>query len=299
MIPLIVYIGYGNEHPVFPRAKDLWSFYRGYFPDVRFLAFRSSADLLPDEVNFSFGELTFGITTGVQSGQPGTPQFEVTGVALDRQLKLYKHLLSTHREPFWLYGHTVTSSVDYVWLRSVVNQLECKRTYAGGIDVVKLPEGMGPDLPANKYFRFVSGAGVLLSSDLLQVVLDRAHLIHHQMTNDLWLSFVLRDIPRTPFLRYDITDVTTFSPSARDTLRSRIAHARAEGHFHFRVKSGRWEAKGELAHDPASIDPLVINETMMEILANPTDSDAAVSKWTNFVQQISDLDGRYVAPLSD
>jgi len=299
MNSLIVCIGYGNEHQVFPRAKNLWSHYHAYFPSTQFVAIRSSSDLMPDEFSYQSGEYVFGLSRTIARGQIGTPEYETTGSNIDRLLKLYEQLLIVHRDPFWLYCHTVTSCVDYGWLSTIISQMNCRQTYAGCIGLVKIPEGMGPDLPANKYLRFVSGAGILLSSDLLKLVLERAHLVHQKMQDDLWLSLVLRDIPRTPFMRYDLTDITTFDQSARETLRRRISKARADGHFHFRVKSGRWEAQGELNHDPARIDPLVINETMLEILSTPTDPINAVTQWTSFVRQVSDVNGRYMSPLSD
>ena len=134
---------------------------------------------------------------------------------------------------------------------------------------MRLPEGMESDFGNKKIMLFVSEAGFLFSSDVLELILKRCETIISKMTNDLWHSFIFRDIPCTSFLRYDFTAITTFDQSSRAALRSRITQACTEGHFHFRVNSGRWGAKGHLKHDPGEIEPLVLNEIMTEVICSP------------------------------
>ena len=298
-IPLFVSMGYGPEHAVFLHAKDLWTAHRRFFRDVaEIIFFRTSLDLRPNQFSYSNGEYLFG-PAYLPSEAPRDRQVSWDSeFIVDRQLKLYRKLLETNKHPFWLFSTTVTSAVDFRALRVLVDQLDCRKTYAGGILQALLQAGMGPDLPAGGVLRMVSGSGTLLSSDLLEIVLERSPLLDRHMLNDVWLSLILRDIPRVPFLRYDMTDVTEFTPASRLLLHARIRQAREEGHFHFRVKSGRWEIDDQLEHNPEQIDPLVINDLLLGMLASPSNSEAVLRGWTLHKQQFCDLDGQAMKPIA-
>lgn len=298
-IPLIVSMGYGPEHPVFLHAKDLWTAHRRFFRDVAEIIFhRTSLDLDPSQFSYFNGEYAFG-PPYLPSEAPKDRQVSWDSeFIVDRQLKLYRKLLEAIKHPFWFFATSVTSVIDCRALRVLVDHLDCRRTYAGGMLETLIRDRMGPDLPAGSVFRMVSGAGTLLSSDLLELALERSPLLNPYMLNDVWLSLVLRDIPRVPLLRYDMTDVTEFTSDSRPALHARIKQAREEGHFHFRVKSGRWETKDQLVHDPERIDPLVINDLLLEMLSSPSNPEAVLRGWNQHKQQICDLDGQAMKPIA-
>lgn len=298
-IPLVVSMGYGFEHEAFVRAKNIWSAYRNYFPDVDLIFMRSSHDVGSNEYTFANGEYVFGMPKDLP-GMPleGMAPHDAKGFVVDRQLKLYQRLLDTYQQPFWLYATTVTSAIDFRALRAIVDTLNCKETYAGSMLLARIPEGMGPELPADRILRIVSGAGTLLSSDLMELALIRSGLVTHHMLNDVWLSLILRDIPRIPLPRYDLADVTEFTPDARSLLHARIQQARSEGHFHFRVKSGRWEDKGFFSHKSEDIDPVVVNSVLLDIIASAIHPDIILDAWRRLKQQACDLDGQAMRPVA-
>jgi hypothetical protein len=114
------------------------------------------------------------------------------------------------------------------------------------------------------------------------------------MANDLWLAVVLRDIPRVPLMRHDVTDITTFDAATRKALQERVANARSHGHYHFRVRSGRWEPDGQLQHDPTRIDTLVLNDILLELQASPFDPSIQLEGWQRTLQKVGDMEGNTV-----
>jgi hypothetical protein len=168
---------------------------------------------------------------------------------------------------------------------------------AGAIEYARIGPGVGPDFPEGQYLRFVSGSGTLLSSDLLELTLARADTLDHQMANDLWLAVVLRDIPRVPLMRHDVTEITTFDAATRKALQERVANARSQGHYHFRVRSGRWEPEGQLQHDPTRIDTLVLNDILIELQASPFDPSMQLAGWQRTLQKLGDTAGNTVSPI--
>ena len=297
-IPLIVSISYGFEHEIYRCMKDIWATYRRFVRDAADIVFiRTSSEYAPEQYAYADGEYVFGPSPRPLTKQDSTPTGWNLAMVVDRQLKFYRKLLETQREPFWLFSCTVTSAIDIRALRLLVDQLECKGCMAGAIEYAGIPPGMGPDFPAGQYLRFVSGAGTLLSSDLLALTLSRAAMVDQQMQNDLWLALVLRDIPRTPLMRHDLTDITTFDPLARANLATRVANARTQGHYQFRVRSGRWEPEGQLQHNPTLIDTLVLNDILLALHASPVDADTQLAGWQQTVRQISDMEGHRVRPI--
>jgi hypothetical protein len=172
-IPLFVCVGYGFEHPVFKHAKDLWYAHRGLYRDVADIRFyRTALEMAPDQFCFTDGEYVFGPSRQPDSS-PGTTERWDTDLLVDRQIKLYRKLLEENKEPFWVYTTTVTSVLDLYALRYLADQLECANTYAGHIEYAPVQDSVTPATPSGKHLRFASGAGTLLSSDLVREVLAR------------------------------------------------------------------------------------------------------------------------------
>jgi hypothetical protein len=293
--PLIVSVSYGFEHELYLCMKDIWNTYRRFIGDAAELIFiRTSNEYKPDQYSYANGEYVFGPSPRPLTKRDDTPTGWNLSMVVDRQLKFYRKLLETRRTPFWLFAGTITSAIDFRALRLLVDQLECKACMAGAIEYARIGPGMGAEFPEGEYMRFVSGSGTLLSSDLLELALARAHTLDHQMANDLWLAVVLRDIPRVPLMRHDVTDITTFDAATRKALQERVANARSHGHYHFRVRSGRWEPDGQLQHDPTRIDTLVLNDILLELQASPFDPSIQLEGWQRTLQKVGDMEGNTV-----
>jgi hypothetical protein len=112
------------------------------------------------------------------------------------------------------------------------------------------------------------------------------------------LAVTLRDIPRTPFLRHDILDIRAFDPGTRSALSQRILDARAKGHFHFRVKSGRWEPEGQLSHKPEHIDPLVLNDVLLGIQSVRFNPEHLIAGWKQLQTAHCDFDEQKMRPIA-
>lgn len=299
MLPLIVSIAYGYEHAVYPRAKNLWSIYRDHFSDIRVVFLKSSESLAPDEYIYSEGEYTFGKGHGFPADNlSGMSPFDAQGFTIDRSLKFYKKLLSDIDQPFWLYHSTVTSAVDFRVIRYLVNQLECRKTFAGSLLYAKIPENLSDDMPAGKTFRMISGSGVLLSSDLLELILKRQNDVPHNQLNDVWVSLVLRDIPRIPLLRADILDIFNYDETVRLDLMERVNGLLRSGHFSFRVKSGRWEESKGTRLAPEMVDVLVINDILLSLLSRKPLIQEAMEGWDRLKASLCDLNGSAMLPIA-
>jgi hypothetical protein len=297
---LIISIGYGNEHPAYLRAKNIWSIFREYFKGVDIVFLRSSDELCYGDYKYEDGEYIFRKTVEGENRPllPVTSLHDAQGFLVERQLKLFERLLVNYEKPFWLLCASITSLVDPRLLQAMLNNLECQRIFAGPPLFTKLNEDLSPDMKAGSVFRMISGSHMLFSSDMVELVVARKNLVGHHMLNDVWTSLILRDIPRIPMLRSDILDVTEFVQPTRDKLRVRVDQDLLNGHFAFRVKSGRWEPEGTLSHRPEDVDTLVLGEIMLHLLSKPADERAAIEGWRRYRESLADHPGGMMLPLA-
>ena len=283
MTPIFVTIGYGHEHPVYKYCKDLWSAYARNFPEYNFVFHRLSnelnfnevkninSELLIDEYDFSKTKNKYLI-----SEEQGYPK------NIARWIKLFNYLIVQCDRPFWLYAPTVTSVIDFRLLKLIINDLECRNIYAGGPLITEIPKNNFLNLPDNKLFRMISGSGFLISSDLINLILKRANDIPHFFPDDVWMSLTLRDIPRISLMRCDITQKYNMDFSSLDLVNQFIAKARLDGHFHFRVKTARFDSNFLPDLSSQYHDPMLINHIMLHILSNKINENDFLVKYNNF-----------------
>jgi hypothetical protein len=298
-IPLIVSMGYGNEHPVFIRARNLWAVYRELFSEAQVVFVKSSFDVNQDDYLYIDGEYTFGRNQIFGHDKiPGAAPHDAQAYLVDRSIRFYKRLLADYPGPFWLYTPPVTSAIDLRVLRYIVNSMTCKGVFAGTPLHTLIPDGLAPDMPSGKVFRMISGAGTLFSSDMIRLLVERESLVNHAMLSDVWISLVLRDIPRIPMIRSDILDICSYDADVREKLKERVGKYIEEGSYLFRIKSGRWERQNELDHRPEDIDILIINDIMLHILSRPPSCDEALIAWNKYRKSICDMDGLAMLPIA-
>jgi hypothetical protein len=299
MAKLVISLGYGNEHQAYLRAKNLWSVYREYFSEIDVIFFKSSEQLKLGDYKYEEGEYTFHRPTIVEakSNIPVSSLHDAQGYMIDRELKLFERLLINYKEPFWLLMANVTSVVAPNILQAMLNTIECNRVYAGPPLLVQLQEDLAPDMKAGSVFRMISGSHRLFSSDMVELIVARQNMVGHHMLTDVWTSLILRDIPRIPMLRSDILDIVEFVQSTRDNIRVRVDNDLENGHFAFRVKSGRWEPEGTLSHRSEDVDTLVIGEIMLHLLSKPADERAAIEGWRRYRESLADHPGGMMLPL--
>lgn len=229
---LIVSIGYGDELPVYGRARWLWEFYRTFFPKCEVLFFKDDPTLPSGQMQFDGRDILVGSQGAVAGGQGG---YAINGVwsaqenrrAIARQLALYRHLLATRTEPFFLFQTTITSVTDLSALQGLLEYLPQRQCFAGNVGRLNGP----PDFDG---LVFASGANSLFSSDVLQTMLDRfdTNAAAAKLPNDVWQGWVLRDIPRIALPMFVFADACNFSSVA-----GKMERLLAQGHFHFRIRT--------------------------------------------------------------
>ncbi len=85
-------------------------------------------------------------------------------------------------------------------------------------------------------FHYISGAGIVLSKDLVPHILCCKGPIE-QYLDDVWIGVALRSRARQPIVRCDFENVEDCNAEAIWAIQSRIALAHAQGTFHFRIKN--------------------------------------------------------------
>jgi len=151
---------------------------------------------------------------------------------INRDLSIFSYLLNKHREPFYLFYHTVTSVVHYPSLSRVVDLVFPDSVYAGVIFNHHNPLVSGDTVEA------ISGAGYLISRDYIEVIVERSISVPKNVLNDVWLGLVLRDIPKLNLSRKDIT-VNSLFPDIEffEDVRRQLRVNLINGVFHFRINS--------------------------------------------------------------
>jgi len=259
---IIIAIAYGDEHPVYLRARALWEFYSLYYPNVEIIFVRESKKLKNGEIQHNGYDLLIGVEDKYESNRSMQQGFVETGIwSVDenkrmthRTMIFCDYLLRRYNNPFYLYANTITSVVDFRGVLSLLHHLPKAGCVAGF--PIFLPTG----------FNFVSGSSFLFSRDVIQLMRDR-YIRDHEHTQhnaDVWLGIVLADVPRTPLPIFNFTKPRG-PRCGLDEVRSLVRTLLREGHFHFRVKTTSDEEGLGARED---VDPWIMLAIMEEILAN-------------------------------
>ncbi|MET3133345.1 hypothetical protein AAKU55_003635 [Oxalobacteraceae bacterium GrIS 1.11] len=261
---LVVYIGYGDELPVYTRARALWQFYRSYFPDIEIVFVRETADLARGQVVTDGDDLLVGL--GAEHFR-GDTSYAATGTwsatensrVIFRQMVVYDHLLRTRERPFFLYHTTVTSVVDLRALQQLLSKMPATGCFAGPLSRLTAPEQFNG-------WTFVSGASTLLSRDVVVLLRNRydpAHP-HASLPNDVWQALTLHDVPRLALPTFNFIKPRAVGEqlNAVSGLAGRMLR---DGQFHFRIKTTSFEEGLGKRED---IDPWIMLKIMEEIIGH-------------------------------
>ncbi len=280
---LVVYIGYGDELPVYARARSLWQFYRSFFPDIDIIFVRETEDVARGQVVTEGDDLLVGLGSERYRGaasyaSTGTWSATENSKVIFRQMVVYDHLLRTRDKPFFLYHTTVTSVVDLRALQALLADLPATGCFAGPLSRLTAPE------PLNGW-TFVSGASTLLSSDVVALLRNRYDPAHQNasLPNDVWQALTLHDVERTALPTFNF--IRPRAPGAQIDAVSATARAMlANGQFHFRIKTTSAEEGLGKRED---IDPWIMLKIMQEIIAHEAPLErtrALCGRYARFVE---------------
>jgi hypothetical protein len=294
---LIVYFGYGDELPVFTRARALWQFFLTHYPGVKAVFARSSMALPRGEVRHDGYDLVVGIGDG-NSSPAAQAGYAASGIwssqenrnTIYRQMAVYDYLLRQHPEPFFLFQTTVTSVIDFRGLSALLDQLPRSGCFAGSPARLNSP----PELAG---LTFASGANSLFSSDLLQLMRDRYDPEHPHVNypNDIWQALTLSDIERRPLPFFSFTRARGIE-SRRSQVPELTRRLLAMGHYHFRIKTTSAEAGLGLREE---VDPWVMASVMDAILNSPAAPDANRALVAQLLNSVQPANGHSLAAFSE
>jgi hypothetical protein len=262
---LIVFFGYGDELPVFVRARALWQFFISHYPNVRAIFVRETDKLGRGEIESNGHDLLVGIGGYLEPGKLERNGYAATGKwspsengrAIYRQMAVYDYLLRTHEHPFYLYTSTITSVVDFRGLFALMDSMPKTGCYAGMPGRLTNP----PELDG---LTFACGTNSLFSRDMMELLRNRYDPSHTYATlpNDIWQALVLQDIPRTllPFFSFVKPRADISHDNNISVLTKRLLE---QGHFHFRIKTTSAEAGYGAREDT---DPWIMLKVMEAIL---------------------------------
>lgn len=251
---LIIASGYSKDSILYRRSYHISKYFKSFSSGIDYYYIRDSREIPPHSVRCSGEDFEVGLLpkfnaidefTGITSSW--SPQQSER--LIYRDLQFFKFLLQNYTEKFWLYCHTITSLVDYISLANFLNDIECKNFYGGFPNILENkgyfsdPSFPGrikiPKIGSQNFLLYTSGAGILLSSDLLALILEREAMCSHQVPNDIWMSVILSDCERSYLPRVDVgaSEINLSNALSQIASQKMIDALLENGHFHFRVNS--------------------------------------------------------------
>jgi hypothetical protein len=271
---LLVIAGYGDELPVFPRARGIWEFLKKLTPEVQLVFFRDSSDLPYGEIQPSEGDTHFGI------GSPTKARIDNAFFGLDplgyrtsgvwsahenyrvafRAVLIWRYLLEMDGSWQFLYSPTITSMVSLRSLMRLLAYFPSEGVYAGYPGTLRHApyEGVG----------MIHGANTLLSRDIVEKLVDRAISGHTNAAqpSDHWIGLLLPDVSRIalPLFTFEAAKKTRAEiEDCYDIANSMLAM----GHFHFRVKTSSQENTAD-GYRREEVDPSIMFRVAEAILSH-------------------------------
>lgn len=269
---LVVLMGYGDELPVFRRARALWEFYMTHVPGIEVIFMRWSDKLKRGEVVAEGHDLLIGIGDGFQ----GASGYSNSGVwsqsenarCIYRQVLAQDYLLRSREGPFFLYHTTVTSMIDFRGLCTALDHIDPVNCYAGPLIRLNGPEAFNG-------LTFVSGASVLQSRDVLERMRERydPHHVFASLPNDIWQAALLHDVQRQALPSFNLIKPRAARADA-GYITELVKQMLQLGHYHFRVKT---VAPEDAAGRREDIDPWIMLRVMEAILESEHTPAATLS----------------------
>jgi hypothetical protein len=295
---LVVFFGYGDELPVFMRARALWQFFISHYPNVRAIFVRETEALGRGEVMSNGHDLLVGIGGDQAPGtlerhgyaSTGTWSPSENGRAIYRQMAIYDYLLRSHDRPFYVYQSTITSVVDFRGLFALLETMPKTRCYAGMPGRLNNP----PELDG---LTFVCGTNSLFSSDMLALMRSRYDPDHMYATlpNDIWQALILHDIPRIsmPFFSF----IKPRSDGGRNgKVREMAKRLLDQGHYHFRIKTTSADAGLGARED---IDPWIMLKVMEAILDSHPSTQANLQLVERLLGSVNPGNGKTLCAFNE
>lgn len=253
-------IGYGEESETFVRSRKVWESYLRNNHDLSCYFNALMPEISLNTVIEQHNNLIVGCEgltpeEGSDSSYDKTFRWsEIERIkSIYRRIRSIEYLLSINSSPFWIVNTTVTSAISITRLINLLNSFNCSNFFAGAPIFKEMAY-------SEEQFVMLSGAGQIMSSDIAQLVVDRKKSLSWSMLDDVWISLILHDVPRTLLKRYDFTSEVSYTPLDRENIKSKIVSAFSEGHMHFRVKNiGNSNIKRE------DLDPLILKQIFDEI----------------------------------
>lgn len=290
---VITYSGTGSESETYVVSKHIHKISNSLSKVNQHYFLESTENLLPGEVRIDQDEFRVGKPRHLRgsSDKRWSENFPLwskqeNGMMIHRELEFYKFLVQNFSQPFWLYGHTITSIVHRPSLHELLSSLPYKQIYAGA--PLLLTNGVThhgvktPLIGSLTHYLGISGAAVLLSSDLLETIIKRADLCSHDAPNDVWLSCILHDVGRRLLPRYDISvEEETYHQTIEAILTSTfIPQVISEGYFHFRVNSlgSLREPSKRSSYDPKILFALALKLASIDATQTKMSLDLAASQ---------------------
>lgn len=136
-----------------------------------------------------------------------------------RNLALYDWFISNTNSKF-LFQTNTSSYLDIVKLISITKKMNCKDLILAGAIVN----------PNSQNFKIISGAGRLLSRELITEILKHKNSLKFDNLEDICISELASKLSATiiPLDRYDLPTINKLNSSSDSDLKA---------HFHFRCKS--------------------------------------------------------------
>jgi hypothetical protein len=250
---LIILVRYGSESKTFISARLVWERLLRQYDNVE-IYFSSASEASEHEW---LEKKNTDLISHVQCDRNLQSRYEETAqwseaqliTQLKRELIAFEYLYRSQPKPFWVFLTTVTSIISINRLVSFISTKKCENFLAAN-----LFSGFNTTV--------MSGAGTLISSDLIGLVLQRQHEIPLNFYSDVWLSLTLKDIPRINLQRIDFTEAEGFDLNTLNFVAAKTLDGLSTGHFHFRVKSNKLIGNGR-----ENVDPKILHTILNVIVA--------------------------------
>lgn len=234
---LVTMVAYGPESPVFTRMRVIWHFYQGYMKDelIRFTRVNRQVKAGLSKLHQS-GDIIIGTNGFVTAGSDYDRTY--TWSESERREQAFaiisglKFCRAHYPKARYYFLSSITSIPHYPRLHRLLSRLPSERLFAG----VPIQH---PIAGTDKSFNMVSGSGMLLSSDIVDLLLHRyaEYIDAMSLLSDVWISYVLRDIQRIKLYRGDFTSFDQYTNVDIARFDRTLKGFMDLGYYHYRVKS--------------------------------------------------------------
>lgn len=233
MIPILVIDS--DKEEVYKFCREIWRINCSKHKDEFKLVFLKSTPELKNHEFQLIGDTLFTAYHGLTNHE--IINKTIIGFEFSLTNFCFSHLLRTNLSSFFALSKIL----------SLIPRLPHEKCYAGFL-------GKYSEDPANNgdEVSFVSGAGLFLSRDVVNLVVDRKNNIPYlNDLDDIWISKILHDVPQKELRRFDFTQLFSINQVTQVFQKIQESDLLLD-HYHFRVKCSD-------ASKRKFIDPLVLS----------------------------------------